>query len=187
MTIARIIRAKEDELRKVRRRESAFALGSTGNVVLEKDSEADFEIEFTNAEIELLRNAGGVIFTHNHPRGWEYAPGDPRHAGFSFSPHDILLACRAELIEIRAVSPRFRFSMKPPAEGWNESHWTIINTVFEMEKIEVDRQLMQRLRKGQLSAAEYQTEYLHQVWQRVTKLLGMDYTRSEEETDDFEA
>ena len=112
------IKAKEDQLRLLRRRETAFAVDAAGNVVLEKDSDTDFEIALTQEEVERLRNADGVIFTHNHPRGWEYPQEDPRRAGFSFSAHDVLLACRAELSELRAVAPRFRFAMKPPKEGW---------------------------------------------------------------------
>ena len=186
MTVAEKIKAKENELRLLRRRETAFAVDHIGNVVLEKESTADFEIEFTEEEVRRLRSAEGVIFTHNHPRGWEYPSDDPRHAGFSFSPHDILFACRAELAEIRAVSPRFCFSMKPPSEGWNEAYWNVISTVFEMEKIAVDRELMAQLRQGQLSTAKYQTEYLHCIWERVANLLEIDYIRSEEENNVLE-
>jgi hypothetical protein len=186
VTAAEIIQAKESEIRHLRRRETAFAVDSAGNVLLEKTSETDFEIELTDNEVQCLRNADGVIFTHNHPRGWEYPPDDPRHAGFSFSPHDILLACRAELAELRAVAPRFRFSMKPSPEGWNEAYWTVISTVFEMEKAEADRELIQHLRQGQMTPAAYQTQYLHRVWQRVANVLGLNYTRSEEKNDGTE-
>jgi hypothetical protein len=180
VTAAEKIKAKEDELRLLRRRETAFAVDAIGRIVLEKESDTDFEIALTEEEVERLRSADGVVFTHNHPRGWEYPPDDPRHAGFSFSAHDILLACRAELAEIRAVAPQFRFSMQPPAEGWNEAYWDLIRVVFETEKAELDRELTQRLHQGRISAAEYQTEYLHQVWLRVANLLGMNYSRSEE-------
>ena len=168
MPVAEQIKAKENELRPVRRRETAFAIDSIGTVILEKTSDTDFEIALTDEEVERLRNAEGVVFTHNHPRSWEYPTDDPRHAGFSFSPHDILLACRAELAEIRAVSPRYHFSMKPPSkppsEGWNEDYWAVINTVFETEKANVDRELMTQLRQGFLSPVQYQTEYLHCIW-----------------------
>lgn len=180
MTAAEKIKAKEDDLRFTRRREIAFAVDAAGSIVLEKESDTDFEIALTEEEVQQLRSAEGVIFTHNHPRGWEYPQDDPRHAGFSFSPHDILLACRAELAEIRAVAPQFRFSMKPPSEGWNEAYWSIISTVFEVEKAEVDHEMIQMLRQGHLSPAEYQVEYLHQVWLRVASLLGVEYIRSAE-------
>src|SRR5205823_5749281 len=107
-----MILAKEDELRLLRY-ESAFAVDAAGNVVLDKAGTSS-EIELTDEEVELLRSATSVIFTHNHPGGWRFPPDDPRHGGNSFSPHDIHLACKCELAEIRAVTPRFRFSMKPP-------------------------------------------------------------------------
>lgn len=83
------------------------------------------------------------------------------------------------MAEIRAVAPLYRYSMKPPTEGWNQTYWNVIYTVFEIEKTEVDRELIQQLHRRQLSTAEYQLEYLHLIWLRVATLLGLEYTRYE--------
>ena len=181
MTAAQQIASKENELKQIRRREKAFAVDGAGATVIERESDADFEITLTDEEVERLKNAEDVVFTHNHPRGWEYPPEDPRRSSTSFSPHDVLLACRAELTEIRAVSPRFLFSMKQPESGWNEAYWSVISLVYDMEKVEVDREMTHALRLGIISAPEYQRDFLHRIWQRTAALFGLHYTRIEEE------
>src|SRR5262245_13796640 len=117
MDLLAIVRAREADLRRLRL-EVAMAFAQDGSIVLEKSARLgeEYEIEFLEEEIQGLRAIGNVVFTHNHPRGWNYEPDDPRHGGSSFSPEDVLLACRAELAEVRAVTPVFTFSMKPPLE-----------------------------------------------------------------------
>ncbi len=108
MALIDIVREKERELRLLRS-EVGIAYDRNGNVILQKSSkpDEDYEIEFTDAEVDILRTISDITFTHNHPRGWNYDPTDARHVGNSFSPEDILLACHAEMAEIRAVGPKF--------------------------------------------------------------------------------
>jgi hypothetical protein len=107
MTVTEIIRAKEREFR-ILRFEAAFAVDEIGNIVRLKSAslERPCELGSTTAEMNLLRSAMSVVFTHNHPRGWEYEEGDPRQRGSSFSPEDIHLACQMGFVEIRVVTPK---------------------------------------------------------------------------------
>ena len=108
------LRAKEEEIR-YQKHESAFVYDLQGRLLLSKEGE-QYEVSFTPEELTLMR---GNVLTHNHPRGLEYPDSDPRSFGNSFSDDDIFLASVYELAEIRVVTPKQRFSMKPPERGWS--------------------------------------------------------------------
>ena len=80
MSPIELVRAKEEEI-KLNRFESAFAVDETGNVLMDKAGE-QFHVGFTLGERERMRAGLGVIFTHNHPRGWDYPPESFVHAAF---------------------------------------------------------------------------------------------------------
>jgi hypothetical protein len=139
------------------------------------------EIAFTEEEVARLRGASGVIFTHNHPGGWKYAPEDPRHGGNSFSPHDIHLACRAELVEMRVVTPRYRFSMRPSEDGWNEQYWrNLLEPLFPLVYEQVRGELVHATLAGQITAQAYLARHYHETWIQIANLLGLRYTMREE-------
>ena len=180
MTPQQQIYAKEEEIRLLLVYESAFVVDENGSVVLEKTSDTAYEIAFTEAEIEAIRAAANPVFTHNHPRGWNFSTENAQHGGSSFSPNDLELACKAHLAEIRAVSPKYRFSIKPAAGRFQESDWQIIKFAFDVEhaavKLERGTAVMQR----QLSREAYVADVLHETWKRVAAVLGLKYTRTEE-------
>ncbi|HLK60355.1 MAG TPA: hypothetical protein VKU00_27590 [Chthonomonadaceae bacterium] len=179
MSVYKVIYERETELRSSRF-EAAFAVDETSKVVLEKVGE-EAEIAFTEEEIRRLRDASGVIFTHNHPGGWKYTPEDPRHGGNSFSPHDIHLVCRAELAEIRVVTPRFRFSMRPSEDGWNEQYWhSTLWPIYHMTDAQVKNELADQALYGVITPLEASARRFHTVWKRVANLLGLRYTMVEE-------
>jgi hypothetical protein len=183
MTVLEILRAHESDLRLLRS-EASIAFDTEGNIVLEKGAlpGKEYEIEFSDDEIALLRQIGKVTVTHNHPRGWAYPPDDPRHAGSSFSPEDILLACRAQLEEVRAVTPVYTFSMRPPPENdWTEGTWTReIRPLYEMVYPQVKSKLYAAALRGELSPSEASVRLDHEVWTEVAWTLGLRYTRVEE-------
>ena len=180
-TLSEIVFAKETELRPLRY-ESAAAFAASGIVLLEKQAESatPYEITFSDAEIAALKTQAGVVFTHNHPQGWNYAAGDPRRGGNSFSPNDIELACKAEFAEIRAVSPGYRFSMRPFAERFAETDWQAIFLVYSVELENVKREAGAAVMQGHLSREEHSAEVLHRAWTQTALLLGLRYVRSEE-------
>lgn len=172
-TVEEIIRTKENEIRE-QLFESAFVYDSKGNLVFGKEG-AQYEVEFTEEELRLMK---GNILTHNHPRGLEYPDSDPRSWGNSFSDDDIFLASTHELAEIRAVTPKQRFSMKPPEEGWSQTYWEdkILPLLVETNRaVIVD--FRQQIELYQMTQAEVEAEHWHEVWSRISSKLGLKYTR----------
>lgn len=182
MALIDIARAKEQELRLLRY-EVGVAYDSNGHIILEKRSKtgADYEIEFTDAEVELLRMTSQVTFTHNHPRGWNYNSSDARHAGNSFSPDDILLACRTGMAEIRAVGPKFTYSMRPSPLGWTELTWNQeIRPLYDLVYLQVKTELYGAALRHAISPQEASARLDHEIWTQVAGMAGLRYNRTEE-------
>ena len=180
MTPLQQIHAKEEEFRLLRVYEAAFVVDESGIVVLEKSSDTAYEIAFTEAEIETIRAASNPVFTHNHPRGWNFSSENAQHAGSSFSPNDIELACKASLAEIRAVSPKYRFSMRTATGRFQASDWQAIKFAFDVEHAAVKLEMGTAVMQGRLSREAYVADVLHETWKRVAPLLGLKYMRIEE-------
>jgi len=157
--------------------ETAFAWDAAGRFVLRKDGARD-RISFEDAEIALLR---GTIFTHNHPQGLEFAGDDPRSYGNSFSMQDLRLACYAELAELRVVTPRLRFSLKPPATGWDFAYWlAVMEPIYLRHKAEVSRELREAASSGTMTLAQAIAAHFHSICSRVSTELGLEYRREED-------
>lgn len=134
-------------------------------------------ISFEDEDIAILK---GAIFTHNHPRGLEFPEDDPRSYGNSFSWQDLHLACYAELAELRVVTPRLRFSLKPPATGWNYDYWnTVMEAVCLRHKRDVSRELREALASGAVMLAQADAAHFHEICSRVAYDLGLEYSREE--------
>lgn len=174
----RMVRAKEDAIR-TQRFESAYAVAADGTVLLDKDGQ-QYSVGFDDAEIEALRGKG-VLFTHNHPRGWDVPESDPRRTGNSFSADDIGVACNAEVAEIRAVTPKRRYWMRPPPGGWNMAYWrsTLLPTRTYYNN-EVRAEFLKEIRRGTLTTDEAEALHNHEVWLRVTRDLGIPYGYDED-------
>lgn len=84
--------------------ETGVVVDSNGNEILRKGG-GSRNVGFTDNELSLMKNA---IFTHNHPYGLTD----------SFSSSDIRSAIKANVAELRAVTPSYTFSLKRPKEGW---------------------------------------------------------------------
>lgn len=174
-TVEEIIRTKENEIRG-QRFESAFVYDSKGNLVFGKDG-AQYEVAFSPEELRLMK---GNILTHNHPRGLEYPDTDPRSWGNSFSDVDIALASTHELAEIRAVTPKQRFSMKPPDGGWSQSYWkeTLLPALKQTNN-EVFNDFLRAVDLRSLSKEEAEARHWHEVWSRLARKLGLRYSQEE--------
>ncbi len=162
--------------------ERAIVIDLRGAVVLTKDAQPDepYTLRFTEEEIAAMRAVQGAVFIHNHPHGWHYDAGDPRHGGYSFSPEDIRLACKARIAEIRAVSPRYRYSMQPTANGWHAINWSVLEMIFRGEYSVVNRELTLRVIRGEITPSHLQANLLHLTWVRVASQLGLAYNRWQE-------
>lgn len=104
---------------------------------------------------------------------------DPRSFGHSFSEDDIRLACLAEMAEMRAVTPKLRFSMKPPLSGWNRKLWeTRIHPSYDNHYQEVWEELEAAVFISvTITPAEADVRVLHETWRRVADEIGLVYTR----------
>lgn len=169
------IREQEDLIRR-REREWALAWNSEGHLVLEKEGGRD-RVSFEDAQIAVLK---GTTFTHNHPRGLEFAEDDPRSFGNSFSIEDLRLACYAELAELRVVTPRLRFFIKPPATGWDFDYWlTTMEPAYLRHKAIVTRELREVLASKTITLAQADAVYFDRICSRVAYELGLEYSREE--------
>ncbi len=175
-TVQNIIREKENSIRR-QPFESAFLYNAQGILILSKAG-VQYTVEFTREETSLMK---GAILTHNHPRGLEYPDSDIRSWGNSFSDSDIALASTHELAEIRVVTPKQRFSMKPPAEGWSLSYWedTLKPTLDEVE-VWVYDEFDARIAQKRLTPTEAQALHWHEVWLQVARRLGLEYAQEED-------
>lgn len=173
--VRQMIRDKEDELRP-QRFESAYAVMPDGRVVIDKDGQKT-SVEFSAKEVQAMR---GGILTHNHPLGWEAPANSPERAGNSFSKEDIDLASHAQLAEIRAVTPLYRYSMKPPEGGWNEDYWRKkIEPSIARHEDAIRSEFWQAIRAGRMTPEQAGAQHYHELWTRVSGELGLDYTREE--------
>lgn len=167
----RVLRATEQRIR-TQPFESAYVYDTSGNLLLHKDGQ-QYSVGFTRAEVARMK---GGVFTHNHPGGLQYPSSDPRSAGNSFSPDDINVAVLAELAEIRAVTPKRRFSMRPgPGAPWPDAH--VIQAEYDRADREVSARNWQLVRTGARTIAQAEAWHFDEVWTIVAKRLGLRYRK----------
>jgi len=154
--------------------ESAYVVNMQGQTLLYKKGE-QYSVSFNEDELKLMQ---GSILTHNHPRGWEYMEWDPRRQGNSFSPDDIFLAHKAQLGEMRAVTPVWRYSMKPPPGGWDlDLYFNKVGPAFREAEAYVHRRFLRLVNNGKMISAEAEARHFHEIWKRVAKKTGLVYNR----------
>jgi hypothetical protein len=133
-----------------------------------------------------LAAVGGIVcsvrtgdnITHNHPRGWAYAETDPRHAGSSFSPHDIHSAALSGMAGVRAVTPHYVLTIWP-ADG---SSWPVPDQIAPMylrEEEAYRRDALQRAPQGMMTVMQDNADAAHAVWSRLAPAMGLVYRREE--------
>lgn len=103
-----------------------------------------------------------TLFTHNHP------------GGNSFSTNDVQHAVELELIELRAVAPRWRYIMRP-GESWPT--WQAIEQSIQAEVSRAMDEITAMVKANQIQNQYVQIELLHQLWIRVSKSLNFHYHR----------
>ena len=169
------IRETEDQIRRLPI-ETAVAWNAEGEEVLTKSGD-ERRIIFTDEEIVLLHR---TTFTHNHPSGLAFSDDDPRSFGNSFSLADIRLACETALTEIRAVTPKLRFSLKPLSVGWDSGYWQqTLEAIYLKHKSGVTRELLAAIKTGTLSEPVAESLHFHEICLRVAAEAGLDYQREE--------
>ncbi|MBI4319416.1 MAG: hypothetical protein HY675_13085 [Chloroflexi bacterium] len=168
----RAIRQIEDQIRR-NPAESLHAVDASGRVVLSKLGTQN-EVVLDPTDLALLRD---TIVTHNHPGGLVYLSSDPRSQGNSFSREDIMAASQADVVEMRAVTPVWRFIVRRPAVGWGD--WgRDLSPVFSQHRAAVTREFQEAVWVTHtMTQAEAEAQFSHEVWTRVSQELGLDYRR----------
>lgn len=177
MSLAEIIRIKENELRNIKDHEVAVVYDADGNLVIEKHG--DFSSVDLSPDINMIKEIGGATLLHNHPLGWKYVNSDPRHAGNSFTPEDIATAYCAELAEIRAMALAYRFIMRPSGAAlWNSDYW--LNTIYpvlEKHRSAAIRINLKSVKSRKIKKEVAEADFWHRVWLRVAADLRLSYGR----------
>ena len=107
---------------------------------------------------------------HNHPRGWGFAADDPRRAGNSFSRADLELAARAEVLGMRALSVRYRHSVRAPAEGWSaESFERTLWPAYDRIESEVQEEFVGLVRGGRMKGSTAEALFHHEIMERLSR------------------
>jgi len=164
------IKAVEDESRQSRWDEIAVVLDRiTGDELWRKQGRGA-AVAISVQELATMRDC---VLTHNHPLGWQYAVTDPRHAGASFSVEDVGLALHADVAELRAVTPRLRFSLKRPATGWPDS----LELLSDYDAIErrVASALLRDVKVGASTQETVTARQAHEVMLRLASVYGLHY------------
>lgn len=113
------------------------------------------------------------VLTHNYPLGWQYAADDPRRAGASFSAEDVELALDADVVELRAVTPRLRFSLKRPTAGWPNSMDLLWNyAATERHRATI---LRRDVEVGALTQETATARLAHEVMLSLATMYGLQY------------
>lgn len=171
-----IVRGQEDQIR-FQLLESVFFWDAQGTLLLTRTGSAE-QVSFTRQELQAIKP---VIATHNHPSGTRYLPSDPRYASHSFSLNDVKVACLTSLREIRVVSPKYRYSLRPSVTGWDEGYFdATLRPYFEQVRIAVRREFIAQVQARKVLASVAGIELLHTVWSRLARQLGLQYTRYED-------
>lgn len=142
--------------------ETAAVFAGDGTLVLRKAGERA-AVHFTRQEV--LQMIDAAVFSHNHPRNT------------SFSLADVDLAWRLRIGEIRVVSQRFLYWMRPPAGGWRQIEWKVIEEMVTEVREQVIQEFQVLLRTGRLTEAEVDLRGWHTIWVRVARRLSLSYAR----------
>jgi hypothetical protein len=156
---------------------------NSGSEVGRLNSGHQYAIALTDDDLRAMK---GMIFTHNHPRGWEEPEGSIKRNGNSFSGADLYTSILADVAEMRAVTPTRIFSMRPGPDGWNPFRVSMPKIGETGVKDEVKETLdrldgvvrgeqMQLIREGKLTPQEAEHNHAHLVATRLAERWGLDY------------
>lgn len=142
--------------------ERGACFDADGKIVVEKDGKGGM-IEFTPEERARMK---GRTFTHNHP-----------HIG-SFSKPDIRFAIENGLSGIRAIDPRYTYTMTPGENGW--PHPEAVLVMYSHAHSDALLALVPAVRSGELTYEDAHRLSFHLAWKEVAESgIGIVYRREE--------
>jgi SPP1 gp7 family putative phage head morphogenesis protein len=152
------IMSAENDIR-ARSTEALIVWDTNGKRILDATGGKDY-IELTPEKEEMLRDS---IVTHNHP------------AGSSFSESDIRTAQRFNVNEMRVVTSKWRYSMRPPESGWGSIPWDKIQSWYSISDYKLRNTMQELIVDGEISLEDANQEHVHRVWMLVARKLGLNY------------
>ena len=170
--LTKVVSDIEADIRMNKRYETGVCVDLKGNVIIDKRGGYQ-SITFTAEECAMMKDC---IFTHNHPSGWSYPENDICRIGNSFSWQDMALCVYHDLIEIRAVTPNYTFSMKRPSGGWNVTPGEIQKD-FDAVSNELHKEFTRRINNGTLTIGQTTATHLHILWKQLAKKYGWEYKK----------
>lgn len=152
--------------------ETAVAIDLNGNIVIDKRG-GHTQVGFTNEEVSKMKDC---ILTHNHPRGWGYEERSIERIGNSFSISDIKLAISGNVMEIRAVTPVYTFSMKRPRNGWGITAEEI-KSIYDKVDNNIYMENSEMIHNGMLTIERASAVHYHLIWKKISKELDWEYRK----------
>ena len=139
--------------------EYSSAFDDKGNIIFSKTGE-ETQIAFKASEIARLKN---TIFTHTHP------------SSNSFSADDLAFAANAKLKEMRVVSEKYKYSIRPK-KTWGDYHALFNGHKKAYDDLYPEYYALVRI-KGTMTPAEASWEHLHKTLLAVAKRFNLIYKR----------
>jgi hypothetical protein len=157
----------EDTIKDLPREKFAVISSKDGSILYESP---EGEVDRVPIPVRVKPLIKGNIFTHNHPRA--------DSPGLSFSNTDIKVASYFEAKEMRAVSPGYRHSIKPPPNGWNARFFNRVwNPAYEQNLANIVGDWQRKMSTGEATINEANEQAPHQVAEKTAKETGAIYTR----------
>jgi hypothetical protein len=164
--------------------ERGFCVSPSGEVLMNRKGSKD-TITLSKSDIAAITNVDAVM-THNHPGWQEYGKDDPMQGWLSFSRADVETSISCGLAEIRAVTGKYIYSMKPGQDEWGEARAIAVRPAIHRMVDEVKNEWMPKIAGKKMSCERANMEAQHEMWKRLAGQFGWDYTRTEHKMLDTE-
>lgn len=158
------LQARLDEVERTIRElavEHAYAFSADGEPLFHRTTDSESAVRFDAEALAMLPSA---VLTHNHP------------GGRSFSERDVTFAMRIGLAEIRVVTARSRYILRPPDGGWS---WLLLKSFPAVVKVErhlLEWELHREILSGVRGQREANLVIHHLLWERLAARGLIDYS-----------
>ena len=172
----------EKDVRQERNREYAVIIDNdTGQVIGDRIPGERTRTRFTGKQLQDMK---GNVLSHNHPAGWSYPEGDPRHDGAGFSIADVRMMADWQLAEVRAVTPRFLYRLRPPQDPDSNYRRLVdqdatgeIAAVVTRVFLDASDELASRVAMGETAPEEADVLVNYEAMLRLVQEWGVEYER----------
>lgn len=166
----------EDKIRD-RPKERVHIVDKKGKVVFTNDGD-ETSVAIDNDVID--NKMEGTVLTHNHPVPRGYPRDHPSQKGVSFSYADIYIGCRGRAAEVRAVSPGYDHSMKPPEGGWDtDFYFDKVAPSWNKHSKRLVPKYNWKIYNKEMDSEEAVVHFVDEMWTEISKDTGMKYERKE--------